>query len=566
MQNQRYSIRQFAQLYRGIRLTISTAVDHGDLLPGDQQRELLRRLETFRADQQDLIPPAELDRLDPARGIEAVMDFLAQRHDAWERLEGEREETFHEYPDAGALYDKLLDWDDFSLDRLELAGETDLSLDLDGNDAFARILVLKNAAVTGELAEGELRDFDLFRDGGGFHLTLVLAGPGGLYEAGIDFDNLEVRVSLYDYSEQLVVTSLSGAPWELIAFQLDELREKAVILGMDQLNPREAELLPLAGFAPLTQFRLDRWEKLGEHPEAVRVFSERCRDSGSHHLVASIEEYAASRGRSRRRALKKLRAAMGEKASEALWRNLADAIRSPAGTYPKFHADPRDEEAERERVTGELKALGYAGEYPHFRKRGPLRGIHLAGWADRNWFVLPQKHMASLITCRPANDGDQQPTTGFVCSTVFLRDEEVDMMSELDGWSGFFADDWRRQGRVLYPKAAAIGITDLAARVAELESLNRHDRMRLITPDSPANTLLLILFSTLIGGSLFGVGMLLVAVLLSSVVSLAVTGSLVMVSELFRGLPPLDIVLMTGIPFGSIMGVFLAIMMKRLNL
>ncbi len=566
MPNQRYMIRQFAQLYRGIHLTMPTGIGRREPLSGDQERVLLRRLENFRIDQQDLIPKAELERLDPGRGIAAVMDFLKYYHGVWEKLESEREATFHEFPATGVLYDKLMDWDEFSPELLEWTGTTDVSLDLDGNDAFTRRLLLKNAVMTGEPDKGQLQDLDLFRDEGGFHLTMILAETAGLSEVSIDFDPIEDHISLFDYSEQLVVTSLAGAPWELIALQLDEIREKAMILGMDHLNLREVELLPLAGFEPLSQFRFDHWERLGEHPDALRIFSDRCRTSGSHHLVAHLEEYVASRGRSRRRALKKLREALAEKDSEAFWRALAGDIRNAAGTYPSFPAGAWDYGGERKRVTDELRALGYDGEYPHFRKEGPLRGIHLAGSADRNWFAFREKHMASLITVMTANDGDQQPTIAYVCSTVFLREEEVGRMNELDGWSGFFTDDSRRQGRILYPRATANGITDLAARVAELEALDHHDRSRLIPTGGSSNTLFLILMSTLIGGSLFGVGMLLITVLLSSVVSLAETGSLAMVSGLFRDLPPLQIVLMTGIPFGSSMGILLAIMMKRMYL
>ncbi len=372
----------------------------------------------------------------------------------------------------------------------------------------------------------------------------------------------------FDYPDHLVVTGNQGAQWELLASQLWELLEKAESLGRSCLNDRKAALLPLARSRPVMQFLDYLADGMEEEPDAIRILSDYCRENSGQMLLPLLAEYEQNAGSHRKKTpkkiLKKIRTVLTSRESLPLHRALYRDLKSAAGEYPSLRDHHSGEAWERQRISQELQALGYAGEYPSFRKLAPLKGVRLVGGLERIWIVFREKYLASLITCHHTHDEERKAATAFSCSTVFLTEDELPGFSDLDGWSGFFDSRRPHQGWILFPKEAGDRITDLAVRTAELEPLDRKDRTRLLTTGSFA-PLLLILLTMILAGSLFGGGMLLVTVLITGILSLAETGTLGMVGELMQAISPAEIFLLTGIPYGIAMGIFTALMARRVN-
>lgn len=569
MESRNQTVRALALLYVQIQLTLMGRMDEAvpNHITAKQKKILARLLDEFIASHKKLISEEILDGLDLEKGSTAVMDFLHSNHREWALLQDERKRGFRQSPVGELLYQELLQADYLVAEVWDATGEKDVKLNLAGNDAYVRSLLLTGAEMTQKRVQGCLIDMGLSEDETGWSLELELDGPQGEDFVIVAFQAAEVLIEVHDYTDFLFLTTSAGAPWKSLARQLLSLRHKEAALGPGYLNAGEQALLPLASFRPLRQFLPWESAELEEHPEATGVFACYCRENAGGRLLPLLEQYQRSQGRAKRKLVKKMREFLEAGESEALWRALTKDIKAAAEAYPKLRKVHGEELAGRDSISSDLRKLGYTGSYPNFRKLAPLKGVRLVGSMDKNWFVFREKHMASLVTCQKTNDAEGKTAVGFLSSTVFLKEPELSRFEELDGWSGFFKDRKPNQGRLLFPKDAEAGITDLAARTAELDHLGRQDRARLIiSAPSPVTDAFLILMVVLLGGLLFGGGMLLVVLVIALVVSLAATGSLVMVGELFQVMPALEIFLMTGLPFGIAMGIFTAIIARRMNL
>lgn len=307
----------------------------------------------------------------------------------------------------------------------------------------------------------------------------------------ISFHNATVETELFRADRRLFFNT----PWETLSLISSDILEKAY-LGDGYFNPKELALLPLLEElrefcrTPLDQTQMPTFAVL--KPYFAKY--------GLKKQILLLEKLAFAHNDpgKKRRIRNRLYDQMNMADCESLWRELYGLIVDSQEGY----ADPVDAYSKRRRnyarsvVQKKLQELGYEGEYPTFRKKGTMKGIHLEENYDQTYFVGMEKNVEYLIHCtETALDDELQ--IHFLCTTALLKEGE----QVADAYSCCF----NAKGRRLFKHIYYVGAGDyrlleqyasMADKKARCTKLTKEEKTLLGNPSaSPLEMILLFLFA-----------------------------------------------------------------------
>lgn len=331
----------------------------------------------------------------------------------------------------------------------------------------------------------------------------------------IDFTDLRLETQLFDYSAIFLV---SGSVWVIISDALTALGTKKDILGEDFLNAKEKAIWQLGEFSPIHGIGR-KYESVSGDKKAAELFAAYAVKAGNRRIAELIRQYSDAVGaNARKKVSADLKRELVKPESEALARMILADIKNAASEYPsvaEFYVPTDKLKAAYQVIADTLRARGYKGEYPHFRKMSALKGVRLAEMQGLPVFIGTKKHMASMIDCFVYNTGfKEQPfIIYFTASTVFLKKDELYNFESLDGLSGYFPYKHHRRARSVTPAVyhgdeinySLAESAIIAAKTAEIEKLTKEERRQYSIGSQGNYGLGFLLIMTMSLGTLFGI-------------------------------------------------------------
>jgi len=302
----------------------------------------------------------------------------------------------------------------------------------------------------------------------------------------IDFSDLRLETQLFDYS---AIFLIGGSIWAVISDTLTALGTKKDVLGEDFLNEKEKALWRLGEFSPIHGIGR-KYELVSGDKKAAELFCAYAVKVGNVRVAELTRQYSDDvDAKTKKRASAALKRELIKPECEALVRIILADIKDAASEYQnavEFYVPIDELKAAYQVITDTLRARGYEGEYPHFRKMSAIKGVRLTEMQGLPVFIGNEKHMASMIDCFAYRTGfTEQPfRINFTASTVFLKKDEISKFELLDGLSGYFPYKYRRRVRSVTPAVyhgddIAYSLAEsaiIAAKTAETEKLTKEER------------------------------------------------------------------------------------------
>ncbi len=325
----------------------------------------------------------------------------------------------------------------------------------------------------------------------------------------IDFDTISLEIILIDYSHQ---NTWGGSPWNQIKDCFNAILNKNSSLGLSFLNEKEKKLLPLCDFEPIHHFESPN-QTFSSNKVADNIFIEFAIQAGNKHIaeltraysrIESSEDnpYRTVNFKEKKKACDALHKEMIKPSSEALARLILHEIKEAASQYPAdvdLDISPEKLANVRKTITDIFKQHDYEGEYPHFKKMSAFKGNKFLEIQGSPEFIRNEKNMACMIDCYEYNiicSDNEELSTNFNVSTVFLKDDGLNLYDSLDGHSGFFIDKNRRRARNVIPNIdyrddyistySLEECVSVAIKVAECKKITKEERSKFLTT-SPGN-------------------------------------------------------------------------------
>ena len=363
----------------------------------------------------------------------------------------------------------------------------------------------------------------------------------------IDFTDLRLETQLFDYTATFL---FGGSAWLIISEILTVIRTKKGILGEDFLNTKEKTLWRLGAFSPIHGIG-KKHVSVSSDKKADELFCAYAVKAGNDCIAELTRQYSETNSsismndkdremrmhfRSKGKACKALIKEMEKPSSEKLIRLILEDLKEAAAEYPnvvELHVPPDELKAAYQVISETFHAMGYKGEYPHFRKMSAIKCVRLAEMQGQPVFIGHEKYMASMIDCFADNTlfNEQALRINFTASTVFLKKGELHKFESLDGLSGYFPYKHRRRTRSVTPavyhgddinyslKESAI----IAAKTAELEKLTKKERRDHLIGNQRNNGFVFLVLMAISLGTLFGLFMVPAMLLLALLAGIPLT-------------------------------------------
>jgi hypothetical protein len=248
-------------------------------------------------------------------------------------------------------------------------------------------------------------------------------------------------------------------------------------------------------------------------------------------------------------------------------------IKDAASEYPiKIERDVSADElsAARNRIVKKMRAKGFEGEYPHFKKMSPLKGVNILEINGQSVIVCNEKNMVSCIDCFEDFYCDQI-IVSYSVSTIFLKKHQIDLYNDLNGDSGFFIDKHRRRARYIMfnnfindlPDFDLQKSIDVAVKTSQCEKLTKSERKEYVPvgPGKYAIGILAVIW--LIAGAMFGLMWCIGMANFIFVISLIESGGLGEAWKMVIEAPWLSSFLACSLGFGGLMFLITLIGMKK---
>jgi hypothetical protein len=340
------------------------------------------------------------------------------------------------------------------VDRYENIGDSlffkqkSSTVTLAASDAFERVIYLENAQIAPNYkAEDCLHNnLEISKTPNGYVVEFTQEGyeitePSD-FVSSITFSGLSIKIRCFNYFNR--PSLMYFTPWDAIYHGLSSISDKFTALGAEYLNSKEEALRPLAGFRPLNIPVTE------DDENAAMQFKLLAAEAGAIDIAALVEQYIENIGtREGSSCCRSIQKELNKAANEPLLRLLWSKLREASEEYPlriESEIPAKELKATREQVTSYFHEQGFEGEYPSFKRLAPLRGLHLLWINEKPALKFNEKHVASCIDCFEAASGGKL-TVSYSVSTVFLKENQLDLYGQLDGLSGFFVDKSRRMAK-----------------------------------------------------------------------------------------------------------------------
>ncbi len=406
------------------------------------------------------------------------------------------------------------------------------------------ILHLSEEMTIGQYDFLEFKEAQVKKNDNGY--TLVCFGvnsEGTEFPIAVRFVDATVEVHLYraDCGGNYIFEN----PWETLSFMASDILSKKT-LGDRYLNRKEKEAVPLLKELKALSF----WTSLGD--EEILDFSVLKSYAEKHQFRQLIPLFDKAIKTANDSAKSRLLNQLNQAACEPMWREVYALIVESQAGYPK-RIDVYDQEKLcqiRQQITRQLRALGYQGEYPTFKKTGPLKGIHLAYSYHQSYFVGMEKNVEYIVQCNEFLMADDSLAVEFISETALLKKNET----ITDIYSCAFNKKGRRLLKThtcFYDQLSLIEqYVTIAVKRAECKKLNQSERKLLGTIFDWKDFVFCYLFC----GGLFATLMTLAMLIISCLMTIVILG-ISYVPEMLREMPWLFVFLFCFVGFGGGMAI-----------
>ena len=438
--------------------------------------------------------------------------------------------------------------------------------------AYKEFLVFENATIPSDEEWGYVTAFEYSKKQDTYMLEMVIEDERIV---SIEFQSVHLEREFYNYSSMGIQGSLSkdNCQWIIVANLLNELSELETNFGKDRMNEKEKALLPLTHFAPIMMFTV--WSDFTlQDEESIILFERYAKENHATHVFPLLEKFKnCGSEKEIKKVAGKLNKLLCDKSCELLWRQLYHDLKEAASEYPdKISVNQDEAAAMRENITAALLSQGFEGAYPHFKKRGRLKGIKILENQMNTYFVGNEKNMVSYIYCEENNRFGDRLSVAFLCGTMFLKKDELQFYNTFDVYSAFFLDKGRRFATVVYPglpdwiddKAVYVPeeeVAIVAAKKAMLQKITKEEKSKTLAIEP--NLLVIFIAFGLFGSLLFGLCMTIGFALITLVLGLIFTLSLQTTWQAILHAPWHWVFLGSGLPFGFIMAMITVVTAKK---
>ena len=382
-------------------------------------------------------------------------------------------------------------------------------------------------------------------------------------DSTIRFAFTEAEAEFLPY-DALGVRAISSSPWPTLSVACGCILHKSMLVP-ELLCEREKELLPLIREISTLIFAEEDIKF-----DNLRAIAKKHGLKKIEKALSKIEKKKSFKRRFD--GTRMLPKRLNHISNIKMWREIYDMIAESQKDYPKavdIVFDVDEVTSVRERVTKILYDRGYSGVYPCFTK--PLKPRKFLCFLSHgmHYISLGEKRMQARIHF--AESSDEIPMLRACSGTVFYRKNEL--------VDDFFSFAFDARGRRYY---AGSNITEfksdneelekvvnIAAKKAEFEQLTKEEKARDKKPRYPTHYqislkndwklfLFIILFSIVVGGGLFFIGMTLFSFLIEVILQGFTAEA---ISEFFKMDSLLYFAAMSFLGFGGLFGLILSVVL-----
>lgn len=339
---------------------------------------------------------------------------------------------------------------------------------IEETEAYISSIVLENA--DGDNIEDGIQwdHAELSRSGDGYLLELLCSDYVNDEDilGKISFSGVSLKVELFNYTLSSISRG-NSVPWDMLGQWLDELRSKEN-LGPEYINNGEKRFLSFCGSELFMPSIFITGELVVSENTVLKDYIKKSNTLSLLPILDSIK-----RSETKKKRLKQILKFKNEIIKcqyEPLWRCIFEDLKEAASVYPSKSELTSDNVLltdSRQYVTKRFTDAGFEGEYPHFRKMGSLGKLRIVEANGNPCFVGYEKHMASYVDCMEyCYDGNF--TIYFLVGTILFKRDKLESFGKSDAFSGFFYDNARRAGKVLW----AFIPSALPGSEAEFDDLN----------------------------------------------------------------------------------------------
>lgn len=441
----------------------------------------------------------------------------------------------------------------------------DIKIPVDGATSFTHFLVLENADNVPDVAFHCMWNAKVFFDNEANRYIL-----SGVLDNWDTDTETEFEITFTDAHVEITVMSAVSAfdresPWDYLIDIAENIIRK-YSFSADYLNEKEKAILPL--IAELCKFSVYAY-KPEEFNTAnfsiLKGYLSKYKYTKVLKALSKVEEKYFSKNQFT--LLSNFVSMLNCQKYEPLWRELFALITDSQKDYPQFIPTIYHEEIlkqVRKKIQQLMEANGYSGTYPDFIKTGSLKGIRTVNSYNSPFTVGFEKNVVSHIHCAEQLL-EQEISINIVCGTELLKEYE----NPGDIFSCMFAAEGRRlfstiTFNVFDGEKSFINKADTifaaAIKKAELRKLTRQERKEFNkTTPSLVAVFLFCLFALGLGfGILFTIAMMGFTFLIEIIDG----GNTDLLSFIMDEMW-LKSFLFTSLGFGSAMGIFIVLALKR---
>lgn len=255
---------------------------------------------------------------------------------------------------------------------------------------------------------------------------------------------------------------------------------------------------------------------------------------------------------------------------EPLWRAIYEKIRQSQEGYPvkvEQHCNRAELQKKRAAIQAFLHQQGFSGQYPDFAKSGDVLGLHLIDSYDQAYLCGMEKDARMYIRCVESWQDNERMLVHFLCGTAMKQkgNQVQDLYSCLFNAKGHRLFWWVRDYECVYDpeipqtEERALYLAQIAVKKVHMQKLTKEEQKDYSFGSSDG--LGLFWLWLLMGGGLFGVGMVVGFILLGSLL-FALFGQWQQIPSMLVSYPWGWILLFCWIGFGLPMGL-IALFAKR---